>query len=76
MDGLTGFVCQCEEDFTGKHCETTGICILCYEVIHIRQCCGITNETFIQNMHRKRMTTNTSHPMFLNAMTNASIFIK
>ncbi|VDI09093.1 Hypothetical predicted protein [Mytilus galloprovincialis] len=28
IDGLTSFVCNCGEDFTGKLCETTGICIL------------------------------------------------
>ncbi|CAC5403478.1 unnamed protein product [Mytilus coruscus] len=28
IDGLTSFVCHCEEYFTGKLCETTGICIL------------------------------------------------
>ncbi|CAG2191308.1 unnamed protein product [Mytilus edulis] len=76
MDGLTSFVCQCEKYFTGILCETTGICILCYEIIHVRKCCGITNETVILNIHRKRIITNTNHPVFLHAMTNASTIIK
>lgn len=76
IDGLTSFVCECEKDFTGILCDTTGICLLCYEVIHVRKCCGITNETVILNMHRKRIITNTNHPVFLHAMTNASTIIK